>query len=882
MFAGALVRKNVLLTIHFICFIFLIVGHSSAEGAKPDKRIVIRAFGLWPALTFGTTPDDPIIQLMKEHPHIQVEEWMELTVPGAQPRIALTMAMAADSPPELLLSNFHIIRNDVSQGFLYPLNEWIGEDEDGNGQVDLDEAKWPGWKKTPEFYRRVATVDGKIYGVMATTDTMGILFRVDLVRRAGLDPDNPPETWDEFIYWCQRLTDSKRKIRGFGVTCYAYTWWQWLLSAGGYPGGIAQVKTSPTTGKRYTFPMDATKFLAPDTGEDLTEVPSEWRAALADAAGQRAVAFYHRLRWQRWIRDPKTGEPINLNKEQVKSGRVRLPNQRTVTFDPEDVITGMIMTHGSSGDEKGDWEALAYGDIAMCQGVINDPLWQQQFVGMDPELLGGFPLPAGPNGHSVLRRQAHFGAMAYTLGRRSKAERNAAWKVLTTLCSDEFRDKSVRDLVLSGRAGFVDPKDLKRLGFEDYISEVSPSIMAMYADLDEGKILTHTQPFMGSSIPIGEALRANVLSLVLSENGEGFDYVKALKDVERMANTGAMFTRSAEEMDRYRGPAKVIFAAVLAIVLFFVVRIVKANLTAQTRTVSARAGVHKSWIPWLMLAPAFALIAMWGYYPLVRGLFMSFQDYSIVGSKPWVGLDNFITIFLNPDFYIYVRQTIKFVFMNMAMVFSAPILLALLLSEIPRGKLFFRWLFMLPQITSPIVIALLWRLIYQPADRGLLNRVLQSFGLPAHDWLGDPATAMLATVIPTVWAATGISSLIYLAALKCIPSEMYEAAELDGAGILGKLRFVTIPQLLPLIIILFIGAFIGSFQGMGNIFLLTFGGPGKETMVLSMAIWLEAYNNLRFSIATSMAWVMGSCLIGFAYLQIRMLGKVEFRRVEEI
>ena len=91
---------------------------------------------------------------------------------------------------------------------------------------------------------------------------------------------------------------------------------------------------------------------------------------------------------------------------------------------------------------------------------------------------------------------------------------------------------------------------------------------------------------------------------------------------------------------------------------------------------------------------------------------------------------------------------------------------------------------------------------------------------------------------------------------------------------------MTIPTILPLVIINFVGAFIGTFQSMGSIFLLTFGGPGKETMVMSMAIWQEAYVNLRFSLATSYAWILGSILIGFTFLQLRVLRRVDFRRAQ--
>jgi multiple sugar transport system permease protein len=126
-----------------------------------------------------------------------------------------------------------------------------------------------------------------------------------------------------------------------------------------------------------------------------------------------------------------------------------------------------------------------------------------------------------------------------------------------------------------------------------------------------------------------------------------------------------------------------------------------------------------------------------------------------------------------------------------------------------------------------------------------------------------------------------MASLIYLAALHSIPRDLYEAADVDGSGILGKLKHITIPSILPLIIINFVGAFIGTFQNMGNIFLLTFGGPGEVTTVVGLKIWMEAYNNLRFSMATSMAWVLGSLLIGFTYFQIQFLGKVEYRRAKD-
>ena len=171
--------------------------------------------------------------------------------------------------------------------------------------------------------------------------------------------------------------------------------------------------------------------------------------------------------------------------------------------------------------------------------------------------------------------------------------------------------------------------------------------------------------------------------------------------------------------------------------------------------------------------------------------------------------------------------------------------------------------------------------MYDPTENGILNRLLAFFGLPAQTWLQDPAWAMVCCILPGVWAGAGMASLIYIAALQALPQDYYEAAAIDGAGFWGRVRHVLLPQLLPLMVINFVGAFIAAFQSIGGIFLLTFGGPGDATNVLSLAIWKEAYNNLRMGTATTMAWFLGVGLIAFTYLQFRILRRVEFRRAEE-
>jgi multiple sugar transport system permease protein len=145
-----------------------------------------------------------------------------------------------------------------------------------------------------------------------------------------------------------------------------------------------------------------------------------------------------------------------------------------------------------------------------------------------------------------------------------------------------------------------------------------------------------------------------------------------------------------------------------------------------------------------------------------------------------------------------------------------------------------------------------------------------------YRWLSDSRTAMLACVMPMVWAGMGPGCLIYLAALKGIPDDYYEAADIDGATFIDKVMFVIFPNLKMLIIINFIGVFIGSWYGaVGNILAMT--GGGANTEVADLAIWYEAFTYLRLGPATAMAWMLGFMMIGFTVNQLKMLSKVEFR-----
>ena len=867
--------------------VFLGQLFASAENAPEPTRVqVVSAF-------FNPNSPDQfrnLITLMRDDPSLKIEMWSGLSLPGGSSRTPIIMSIAGETSPDLMESWFHTIRSDIAQGFLYPLNEWIGDDTDGDGQISDAEAKWPGWKSVPELWKRVATVDGKVYGLPQPGENMmGVLYRIDLVRAAGLDPNKPPRTWDEFYDWCMRLTHPGRPVpgrayndgqRAIGLLPYGFTWLPWLETAGGTP--LKQVAVDSQSGKSYEFSMNETRLLTED-GRDLSREKVAFRADFDSPAGLAAAGLLHRLRWAPWVIDPETGDPFSLTEEQARAGAVEAGGRRIV-FDPASVQVGVGRAQGGAR-ELSPLQLLARGEVAMLTWFVGS-IQSGTEAGLDPELIGWFPFPAmTAQTPRVVQSQRHFATMVTNVRLRPKAERDRVWQVLEKVTDRAARDQEVERLVISGLARFVNPKDLLRLGYQDYVREISPEILQNFNEIDAGLIRTETEPYQGFWLTMDGALNREVLSLIISQTGKNFDYTSALHNITKKANSGVMFARSEEDLAQHRGTAFAIFLLILAVVVALTVLIIRQMMAVRA---ASRSGmVSNPWLPCLLLLPALLLIGLWGYYPLLRGMVMAFQDYRIAGESTFVGLDNFIALALDRSFWGSLLTTFYFVSLTMLLAFTAPIILAVMVSEVPRGKVFFRTLFFLPQVTSALVIALIWKMMYDPAPSGLFNQVIQWLNhLPGvhidlQSWLLDPKLAMVCVVLPTAWATAGIQSLIYLAALKGVPDDLYEACEIDSGGVWTKLRHITLPMLMPLIIINFVGAFIGTFQNMGKIFLLTFGGPGESTMVLGMRIWIEAYSNLRFSIATSMAWVLGACLIGFTYLQIQFLKKIEFRKAKD-
>jgi len=771
-------------------------------------------------------PEDPstrrILDFTAAHPEIVPVSWGGLTLRGAGGRATFMLSLAGGTAPDVYKVWFHILRHDIEKGFCLPLDEWVGRDRDGDGVLSDAEAVWPGWKDVPPLWREVATRNGHVYAVPTPGCAYyGLVYRKDLVRAAGLDPERPPRTWDEFAAWCEKVTCREKVVAGaavrrgqraLGIENRPWGFLPWVGAAGG--DVVRKVR-----------------------GEDGAE---HWEACFDAPEALRAAAFLKSL---------------------VARGVVRALPQLSLSNEVADLFV--------------------QGEIVCVFGGEDLVICLTESLGFPAEEIGLMPFPAADGTcRPVLQAHKHFYAMTEGVGRRSKAERDAVWACVNELASPAVYDAAVRKNVAEGRARWCLPADLKRLGFDEYLAEVPPGIRRMYADLEAGRIRAVTEPHVGFWQAASDLLSRKFLGLLLGEGGTGFDEAKALREITAAANRGLMFEADASAVAGRRPLARVLFGIVLICAL------VSAALVWRPRAAARRAARRdettarppRRLAPWLFLAPAILSIALWSYWPLLRGAAMAFQDYRIVGESTWVGLDNFIRTACDPAFWRGWLRTLEYVAVTLGLGFVTPVVLALMLCEIPRGKVFFRTVYFLPHLTSALVVTLLWKLMFDPTENGMLNQLLAFFGVARQAWLQDPSWAMFCCILPGVWAGAGMASLIYIAALQSLPGDYYEAAAIDGAGILGRFRHVTLPQLMPLMVINFVGAFIAAFQGMGSIFLLTFGGPGDATNVLPLMVWKEAYNNLRFSTATTMAWFLGTALIGFTCLQIRFLRRVEFRQ----
>jgi len=816
---------------------------------------------------------------------VQLEKFTGISVEGVEVDL---LAIAGGMAPDILYINFRKSDSYIQNSFLYPLNK----PEDGyltdmtQSEIDfrINKKLWPVIdRKGPNGEKHVwAMPFGGALGKV-------LLFRKDLFAQKGIPYPTKDTTWDEMLDAARQITDPAAGIYGMLLGRGKHESWYWinfLWSAGGE---------------------------VMEYDEDL----DEWRCVFNSRAGAIALDFYTRLSAEKWI-------------------------------DEE----GMVHRGYSSKDSANSYVKWSRGEIGMMTAYIDEKL----FATIDPEVTGMVPVPLGPDG----MRGAELNSKMMGLFSQIKqpAVRDAAWEYMRFFDCKEATAIKTRIMVEGGLGRFVNPKYLRMFGYEQ-IERLAPKGWAETFDIAIAS--GRPEPYGRNSNVAYDMMskpiqRAEVMSrddILPEDEEERLALFESILDNACMrANEEMMGVVSPDERLKRRIVAYIVLLGII-ITFGLVFRKISTVFRAPSGTGEATKGwnIKRYFWAYMLLFPAAVAILTWRYAPLLRGSAMAFFDYRLLGDSIFVGVDNVGDLLFNNLWWQSVWNALRYSFLVMSLTFLPPIMLAILLQEIPRGKILFRVIYYLPAVITGLVTVLLWKQFYDPSRQGLLNVVMlripaigfvgigliflvltvmfarrlwmNEMYLPAwgfiiagvllfitcsgmarpilfpiyetlgeslraiplrlfscmpepYNWLSDPDTAMVSCVIPMVWAGMGPGCLIYLAALKGIPDDYYEAADMDGATFIDKVLFIIFPTLKALVIINFVGAFIGSwYSATGSILVMTGGGANTETAGLH--IWYKAFTFLKFGPATAMAWMLGFMLIGFTVYQLQILSRVEFK-----
>jgi len=281
----------------------------------------------------------------------------------------------------------------------------------------------------------------------------------------------------------------------------------------------------------------------------------------------------------------------------------------------------------------------------------------------------------------------------------------------------------------------------------------------------------------------------------------------------------------------------------------------------------ARINWRKQGLAYLFLLPAMIIFALVTWYPILNTVLYSFQRVNVAGSQGWVGFTNYERMFGNPVFWIAWKNTMIYVLLSLVMGAMVPIVLALMINEMRGLSSFFQTIVYLPTL-NPIAVGLIvWRQIYAP-EGGILNSLLKIFNLPTQLWLQDPLLAKPALIVIMTWIGAGGATLLYLYALREIPPEIFEAAELDGFSVWERIIYIALPLLRPRIQIMLVLQIITVAQVFTEPFILTNGGPASSTTSPVLEIYNAAFTRTDFGLASAWGVSMLVALSLFSILYV--------------
>ncbi|HEX6293457.1 MAG TPA: sugar ABC transporter permease [Herpetosiphonaceae bacterium] len=287
---------------------------------------------------------------------------------------------------------------------------------------------------------------------------------------------------------------------------------------------------------------------------------------------------------------------------------------------------------------------------------------------------------------------------------------------------------------------------------------------------------------------------------------------------------------------------------------------------AAFRLSSAR---HQRWLyGYAFIAPALLVLTVFVLLPIVVAIYLSFTTYNLIEAPRWAGLDNYRQLAADGLFRKTLVTTTIYAVGSIALGLGGALGVALLLNRRLPGITGFKILYFLPTIASEAVMAVVFLWMYQ--DQGTLNGLLTALGLPTVGWLRSGRMALLSIIVYGAWRGLSYNTPIFLAALKNVSQELYEAAQIDGANSWAQFRFVTIPGIMPIVIYTVIMSTIASFQVVAVVDLMTDGGPQYATEVTIRYIAFTASESLKIGYASAMSVAVLGLLLVVTYFQMRL------------
>ncbi|MFJ5986065.1 carbohydrate ABC transporter permease [Lentzea sp. NPDC092896] len=283
--------------------------------------------------------------------------------------------------------------------------------------------------------------------------------------------------------------------------------------------------------------------------------------------------------------------------------------------------------------------------------------------------------------------------------------------------------------------------------------------------------------------------------------------------------------------------------------------------------------VEVKWSPYLFIAPFFVIFLVFGLFPLIYTAWVSLHDWDITGAGAFVGLDNYVTLFADPDFWNSVVNTLGMLVLATVPQLLGALVLASLLNQKLRAVTFLRMGVLLPIVTSVAAVGIVFSQIFD-RDAGMVNGLLGLVHIDAIDWRADKWSSWTAIATMVNWRWTGYNALIYLAAMQAIPKDLYEAATVDGAGKIRQFWSITVPNIRPAIVFTVIMSTIAGMQlfteplifGQGS-FAIS-GGSLRQFQTVSMYMFEKAFRDFDYGYGSAVAWMI--------FLLITLLGVVNF------